>query len=115
MLPLDYYRNAIHYFVDLGYKNFLVFSDDIEWCKLTLNDYFYEGIRFEYSEGNNELQDLALMSSCEHNIVANSTFSYCASWFNQNNDKKIITPDFDNMFGGCHRDMIPPEYITINY
>jgi hypothetical protein len=54
------------------------------------------------------------MSSCEHNICANSTFSYAASWFNRNPDKKVITPYENNMFGGMCENMIPKEYIKIN-
>jgi len=112
---LEYYKNAISYFYDLGYRNFLVFSDDIEWCKNVFNNSFYENVSFDFMKGNSEIEDLELMSSCEHNIVANSTFSYCASWFNRNPNKKVITPDLHNMFGGCHIDMIPSEYIKIKY
>ena len=115
LMPLEYYKNAISYFYDLGYRNFLVFSDDIEWCKNVFNNSFYENVSFDFMKGNSEIEDLELMSSCEHNIVANSTFSYCASWFNRNPNKKVITPDLHNMFGGCHIDMIPSEYIKIKY
>ena len=115
LMPLEYYKNAISYFYDLGYRNFLVFSDDIKWCKSVFNNSFYENVSFDFSKDKSEIEDLSLMSSCEHNIVANSTFSYCASWFNRNANKKIITPDLNNMFGGCHIDMIPSYYIKIKY
>jgi len=113
LMSLEYYKDCISYFYNLGYRNFMVFSDDIAWCKSVFNDHFYENIRFHFSEGKSEIEDLILMSSCEHNIVANSTFSYCASWFNRNPHKKVLTPDLDNMFGGCHIDMIPDNYIKI--
>ena len=113
-LTINYYKNCISYFIERGYKKFLVFSDDIEWCKNNFNKQMYESIDFEFSEGRGVLEDLSLMSCCEHNIVANSTFSYCASWFNQNKDKIILTPDLLHFFDNCNADMIPPNYIQIN-
>lgn len=113
ILPLDYYRSCIYYIVEKGIKKFLIFSDDMDWCKSIFNDYFYEGIKFEFSEGKDALEDLSLMSSCEHNILSNSTFSYAASWFNNNNDKIILTPDETKMFKGYNKNMIPIEFIKM--
>lgn len=112
VLPKKYYDKAMEIFgKDYTY---LIFSDDIEWCKTFFNDENFSGYKFEFSEGKTELEDLSLMSSCEHNICANSTFSYSASWFNRNPNKKVITPDENNMFGGMCERMIPNEYIKIN-
>jgi len=111
VLPVEYYRLAIEHFT---YFKFLVFSDDIKWCKSIFNDYLFPEVQFEFSEGKTELEDLALMSSCEHNIVANSSFSYTASWFNQNPNKIVVTPDENHLFGGANLNMIPKEYIKIN-
>jgi hypothetical protein len=40
---------------------------------------------------------MALMSSCENNIIANSSYSWWAAYLNRNVNKKIIAPA--NWFG----------------
>ena len=113
ILPLEYYRNAVNQFKSEQKYKFKVFSDDIEWCKEHFNQSF--GVFFEFSEGKTELEDFIEMSCCEHNILANSTFSFAASWLNQNENKIICTPDEDNMFGGHNTQMIPDTYTKIKF
>lgn len=68
VLPLDYYNKAISQF-DHNQK-FIVFSDDIEWCKKHfLTDKFY------FANGS-EIEDMCLMSMCNGHIIANSSFSW---------------------------------------
>ena len=112
-LPINYYVKAIKYFSSKEYHKFFVFSDDIEWCKTVFNTNYFVDEIFEFSEGKKELDDLSLMSSCEHNIVANSSFSFSASWLNQNPDKIVICPSEKNMFVGVNNDMIPANYIRV--
>jgi hypothetical protein len=69
-------------------SHFLIFSDDIDWCKENLS--FIKNKTF--IEGNDDYQDLYLMSMCKNNIIANSSFSWWGAWLNKNKDKKIISP-----------------------
>ena len=85
---IDYYKHSISI---IGEDTlFLIFSDDIEWCKINLN--FVKNKIF--ISGNLDYQDLYLMSMCNHNIIANSSFSWWGAWLNQNKNKKVIYPSF---------------------
>jgi len=82
----EYYQSAISKF-DLSNSIFLVFSDDIEWCKKK-----FEGESFIFSDTDNQYLDLAIMSFCDHHIIANSSFSWWGAWLNKSEDKKVIAP-----------------------
>ena len=92
----DYVNNP--YYVDLfanGYYeramaefsngDFLVFSDDIAWCK---QQEIFQGC--EFSEAD-EITDLNLMAGCEGIIMANSSFSWWAAYLGDQG-KKVIAP-----------------------
>lgn len=89
---IEYYKTAIELFDDD--TQFLVFSDDLEWCKHNFNILAgsLEEHKFIFSEHNSEETDLYLMSMCQHQIIANSTFSWWGSWLNQNPLKKTVAP-----------------------
>jgi hypothetical protein len=83
---IEYYKQAISI---IGEETlFLIFSDDIEWCKINL-DFIKNKI---FIDGNLDYQDLYLMSMCNHNIIANSSFSWWGAWLNKHNTKKVIYP-----------------------
>ena len=45
-----------------------------------------------YINTNDAFVDLCIMSLCDHNIVANSSFSWWGAWLNSNKEKKVIAP-----------------------
>lgn len=84
---VEYYTNAIHLINEDAV--FLVFSDDIGWCK----EHFKSIPRnFKFIEGYKDYEDLYIMSKCNDNIIANSTFSWWGAWLNNNQNKKVIAP-----------------------
>jgi hypothetical protein len=102
-----YYLSAMNLITD---SKFIFFSDDMEWVRQN-----FKGDNIFYSPFNNELQDFKLMSECNHHIIANSTFSWWASYLNKNQNKKIIGPK--NWFGPSgHKDtqdILPLSWIII--
>lgn len=87
VLPSEYYQDAISRFDDDEY-GFIIFSDDQTYVR----EMFGDDQRIFYSMQNIDFVDMALMSMCDHNIIANSTFSWWAAWLNDNPDKRVIAP-----------------------
>lgn len=97
----DYVNSPYHDVCDMGYytraielikskatiDNFLVFSDDISWCRQNFPK------EYLFIEGNEAIEDLFLMSFCKHNIIANSSFSWWGSYLSKNIDKIVIAPN----------------------
>ena len=85
LCPVGYYLDSLTIVGDDHYP--VVFSDDIEWCKNNLNlDEAY------YCDGNSQFVDMCLMSMCDSNIIANSSFSWWGAWLNNNKDKTVVAP-----------------------
>lgn len=98
-LSIDYYLKAIEN-IRLKFDNpiFYFFSDDIEWVKKEYSS--IENAKFvdnnSYADSfyttTGDIEDLMIMRSCKHNIIANSTFSWWGAWLNENQDKIVIAP-----------------------
>ena len=88
---LAYYYTAIDYlnnkFDNLQY---FIFSDDIIWVKenLKINNAIY----IDYVDDKIPHYDMYLMSLCNHNIIANSSYSWWGAWLNRNTEKIVIAP-----------------------
>ncbi len=106
-----YYDNAITYMKDqIKDPVFFVFSDDIARCKdwlwLTTEAYY-----IDRNIANNSYKDMIVMSRCNHNIIANSTFSRRWARLNLDSNKIIIAPKRFNKFIDI-KDIIPEGRIT---
>lgn len=90
----EYLCSAINFFRERNKRNFFVFSDDMMWCYENLNDREFPDCNFRYSDSKyrSPESDLKWMASCDHNIIANSTFSWWGAWLNPNPDKIVIAP-----------------------
>jgi hypothetical protein len=109
VLPVDYFHRATALFpADTIY---LVFSDDIDWCKRQ-----FVGDKFFFIEEPRVLLSLHLMSFCRNHIIPNSTFGWWGAWLNGNSDKKVIAPS--RWFGEGYadldtKDLIPEGWLKI--
>lgn len=96
---LEYYQTAIRKMCEL-IKNplFVVFSDDIEWVKKTI-DLSRVEVVYE-TAGNPVWEKLRLMYSCKNFIIPNSTFAWWAQYLSRNPNKYVLCPAkwFNNNF-----------------
>lgn len=81
---LDYYRRAM----DVIGGEFIVVSDDINWCRENL-----AGDNIQYSEFKDDVLDLSLLASCKNIIGSNSTFALWGYYLNRNKDCIGIFPE----------------------
>lgn len=74
---------------------YCIFSDDIQWCKENIHNLIGKDklvVFVDWNKGENSYRDMQLMSLCNHNIIANSSFSWWGAWLNKHNDKIVIAP-----------------------
>lgn len=72
---------------------YLVFSDDIAWCRENKQLFNSTGKRVIFVEGRSQADDFIMITLCNHNIITNSTFSWWAAYLNKNTDKMVIMPE----------------------
>ncbi len=70
--------------------HFYVFSDDILYAKKRYAEKEYTVV--DINHGRDSFYDMWLMSNCQHNICANSTFSFWGARLNGNKQKMIVRP-----------------------
>lgn len=107
----NYYKKALDI---VKRKNIVVFSDDIEWCKNTINKTWYDYDNIYFVDINNVEVEFILMSLFQHNIIANSTYSLWASFISTYQKPKIVVAPkkwlYENI--GYNIDEIFHKYIT---
>lgn len=87
----EYYESAISYIRDhVDNPVFYIFSDDTDYVR----EHYKESDMHivDWNEGRDSMYDMELMSRCQHNICANSTFSIWGARLNRNIDKIMIRP-----------------------
>ncbi len=109
---LAYYEKAIAA-ISKHYDNIelFIFSDDIAWCRENLSI----GHSYHFVEGNKKgSQDMQLMSLCQHNIIANSSFSWWGAWLNNNPNKIVVAPvEWFRDSSLDSKDIVPKDWIRI--
>lgn len=110
-LEWDYYVDAINIIKEkVSNPHFFIFSDNIKWCE--------ENIKLDFPvtlvKTKDEFNDMYLMGSCKHHIIAHSTFSWWAVWLKYNSNKIVITPKkWFNRQTDELEDLIPESWIKL--
>lgn len=108
---LRYYQDAItRVKSSINDPTFVFFSDDISWVKqnLTIPD------NSLFPQSSSDVGDFDLMRQCDHQIIANSSFSWWAAWLNRNEHKMVIAPKkWVNDKTVDTSGLLPKEWITL--
>ena len=109
MAKIDYPRlleSAREHFYACGSGpwRFQVFSDDPDWCRTALL-----GDDIEIQSGGSMLDDFRSIISCDHHVIANSTFSWWAAYLNPKPDKIVCAPSRWMADRTAHQIRILPE------
>lgn len=105
----DYYEKGIKCMKSkIEEPIYIFFSDDSNRVKENFKwgNYIY----VDWNKWKDSRQDMALMSKCKHNIIANSSFSWRWAWLNKNSEKIVIAPK--DWWKICNKDINPKWWIT---
>ena len=110
----DYYHTAIRHMKQLHLEcTYVFFSDDIDYVNkqfdFTANDDFV--FAKDLYDVQDDLVELFCIAACDHQIIANSTYSWWGAWLNQNEDKTVIAPMLDYLKG---KDFYTDSWITLD-
>ncbi len=112
---IDYYEKAIAYIREkIDNPVFFIFSDDIAWCRENIQ--LPEWVTAYYIDHNGSAghEDLRLMYSCDHHIIANSSFSWWWAYLGKNPERIVVAPKKwlqTDTFNPT--DLIPPTWILL--
>ena len=92
VLSKEYYLNAMNLLCEESPKtNFLIFSDDIEWCKENLTSKQFSLEFVQDSQILSLIEEFLLLSTFNRIIISNSTFSLLAAFLGSEK-KEVVYP-----------------------
>jgi hypothetical protein len=112
---IDYYKNAAEFLKNkYGNLTFFLFSDDINYLQNNFS-FLEKYIAVDTSaETNPDYWDLFLMTQSDHNIIANSSYSWWGAFLNQSPGQTVIAPQKwlkDESI--LTSDLCPPDWIRV--
>lgn len=113
ILSKSYYQRCyekISLKININECRFLIFSDDINWCKEN-----FDFIKDKIFIRDEDYIEFYLMIGCNHYILANSTFGWWGAYLNRNSDKVVLCPNkyFYHISEEKQR-RSPPEWISVD-
>jgi len=116
ILPLSYYNKALEALLaKYNAISIFIFSDDVAWTKANFET--RNNINIEFVEPNESWKDMALMSHCQHHIIANSSFSWWGAWLSKNNGDVFAPQHWFNPSKVNYniQDFIPANWSIVDY
>jgi hypothetical protein len=110
----EYYAAAAdHVCQRVRRPHFFVFSDEPEWARAHLRLPHLVTV-VDHNGPGREHEDLWLMSTCRHHVIANSTFSWWGAWLGQNPQRLVVAPRMWFHKPGLHtQDLLPERWVQL--
>jgi len=115
-----YFESSIDYFENkYGKKNvkFFLFSDEPKWllrlCKKP-NRKIISGHENIKNKVISDVEELYLMSCCDHQIISNSSFSWWGAFLNKSVTKEIIMPNKWTNYKNLHKNIYPEGWLRFD-
>ena len=106
-LGIDYYQTSVNMLDHFDIDRFLVFSDDMPWCR---ENFQIPNVEFI---SNKDYLDFYIMTLCDYSIIANSSFSLLAALLS--NSKTVIVPRkwLGSRCSDDYKDVIPDRWFKV--
>lgn len=126
VMPFEYYKNSIQYIItQLGSSSLNIYyfceKNDNEIAEQTINKLknIYTECQFRKVDDNVcDWKQMLLMSCFNHNIIANSSFSWWGAYFNNNTNSIVCYPAVwfgPKLAHNNTQDLCPPNWTKIHY
>lgn len=122
IMSYEYYKKSFLYIENQNQNNcnlnvlFFCEDEDLEDVNIIIERLQLEFPKNTFSRAPSSLKDweqMLLMSSCQNNIIANSSFSWWGAYLNSNPDKIICYPEVWFVNDTDTSDLCPLEWIKI--
>lgn len=114
-LPISYYRAAMLRVPHGMNATFLIFSDDLRWCRQELAAEKAAGVNILFVRVLDPIEALLTMALADHHIIANSTFSWWAAFLYARKGQFVFAPR--PWFGPRQKEslaLIPDHWIQLD-
>lgn len=124
LLTFTYYSNALGYLLQIIPKKetYIIYyffeEEDRREVETIINSLRIQFKNIHFVRPNTYMEDyeeMLFMSCCNHNIIANSSFSWWGAYFNEWKDKIVCYPSvwFGESANNNTRDLCPKEWVCI--
>lgn len=114
-IPVRYYLlGLLETIPDWRNYNVILFSDDMAYCRVQ-----FEGIPGVHFADGIDIEQLCLMTLCQHFVISNSTFSWWGAWLGEKEGSIVVRPPM-NFAGDMARrnseeDYWPARWTVVDY
>lgn len=93
ILDADYYHRAMAQLEQsVDNPHYFVFAQDMRWARENLSTRHPISFASEKNVYAGAIQDLYLMSRCQHHIISNSTLHWWGAWLNSRPNGVVVSP-----------------------